>query len=120
LHTQLRNAEWLGDFRLPIQNYCGNPHSVEARPAARMIWSSGQAAPGTDRSNPSSCASSVASCPSDADDRIMLRQKGNLKNEIARFCSPRNPAISIPPVSQKLTHPQWLGLEIVHGWLIRI
>src|SRR3981081_677608 len=37
-------------------------------------------------------------------------KKGNLKNEIARFCtrSPRNPAISNPPVSQKLTHAQWL------------
>jgi hypothetical protein len=28
----VRNAERLGDFRLPIQNHCGNLYSVEARP----------------------------------------------------------------------------------------
>jgi hypothetical protein len=36
--------------------------------------------------------------------------KRGIKNEIVRFCAPsrQNPAISKPPLSQKLTHAQWL------------
>jgi Beta-lactamase len=43
--------------------------------------------------------------------RIMLREKAESKNEIARFCSlrPQNLAISNPPIRRKQTLPQRLG-----------
>src|SRR5581483_4447352 len=63
-----------------------------------MIWSSGPAAPGTDRSILSSCASSAASSPP-MRHRIMVRNKRESTNEIAGFGAPKPqiPAISKQP-----------------------